>query len=362
MSQALPANLLSHPHAFGWRMGSDLHLAWGSEESASGASFGLSFRGFHHPETMKPEIWNFPPLGFCAPEHSLSLAAPPTGRLSALSLGENQNFPDAAGWQTYCARIEGALEEGRLRKIVPARRSSYSLSPDSRVRLGAELLPRILGGEPDGTFRFFFKWKEQIFFGATPELLFRLQENTWLVPAIAGTRAPRTPEEIPALEAELLVDAKERNEHELVVRGIKETLSALGLSPTAPAQPQILRLRGLLHLYTPVTAPNRGLTSEQLRDALHPTAAVGGYPLRPAKNFLRWHEPWNRGLFASPLLFRRPGEEVCLVGIRSGLLSGDSLHLFAGAGYVQGSSAQSEWLETQKKMDFLRRLLEEELR
>jgi len=360
MSIEFPANLLSHPHAFGWRDGRELHLAWGHEESTS-ASLELGFRGFHHPETVKPEIWNFPTAGRCAPENSLSITAPNTGHLAALSLGNSESFPDQAGWQTYCARIEDALEEGRLKKIVPARRNTYSLSPALRDRLGEELLPRLLGGDPDGTFRFFFKRNEQIFFGATPELLFRRQENTWLVPAIAGTRAPRSAEESPALEAELLADAKERNEHELVVRGIKETLSTLGLAPVTPAQPQILRLRGLVHLYTPVTALNRGLSGEQMRDALHPTAAVGGYPLRPAKNFLRLQEPWNRGLFASPLLFRRPGEEICLVGIRSGLLNRDSLHLFAGAGYVNGSSAAKEWQETEMKMNFLRRLLEEEM-
>ena len=87
---------------------------------------------------------------------------------------------------------------------------------------------------------------------------------------------------------------------------------------------------------------------------------MGGSPQAPAQDFLRENEPLERGLFASPLLFRFPEREICLVAIRSGLLEGNHLHLFAGAGYVRGSNPQAEWAETSKKMDSLKLLLEEE--
>jgi menaquinone-specific isochorismate synthase len=42
------------------------------------------------------------------------------------------------------------------------------------------------------------------------------------------------------------------------------------------------------------------------------------------------------------------------VGIRSGLTQGNRLHLFSGAGIVEGSVAENEWEEIENKIsDFL---------
>src|SRR5690606_14989450 len=116
-----------------------------------------------------------------------------------------------------------------------------------------------------------------------------------------------------------------------VVEGIKKKLSGLGLKLEAPAEPVVIKLRSLLHLYTPITAEGakEDISTENLL-SLHPTAAVGGTPQIEAQDFLRKNEPLERGLFASPLLFRFPDREICLVAIRSALLERDRLHLFAG--------------------------------
>jgi menaquinone-specific isochorismate synthase len=65
------------------------------------------------------------------------------------------------------------------------------------------------------------------------------------------------------------------------------------------------------------------------------------------------NELWERGYFASPLgfTFGKTGESCFVVGIRSCLISQEKVHVFAGAGYVAGSSADDEWDETQVKID-----------
>jgi len=359
-AQEVCAAARSHPYACGWRdKNGQIRISWGNQNERS-SSLSLRFRFFHGQSAPADGPWqDIPASGLCCPENSTDLALFPRSRLAPLSLGEFKELPGQDLWNSYCAQIEAELLSGRLHKVVPVRRREFSLEPEIKARLLEELLPRLFSGDQDGTYRFFLKWNGGWFFGATPEILFRKEDGYWQVPAIAGTRPVRE-ENAKAMEAELLSDPKERAEHALVVKGIVESLRELGLSPEVAEQPQILRLRGLIHLFTPVRALDSGISSATLLEKLHPTAAVGGYPQGPAKNFLLQKEPEERGLFASPLLFQDGKNEICLVGIRSGLIEGDSLHLFAGAGYVSGSKPENEWNETGRKMDFLRRLLEEE--
>jgi menaquinone-specific isochorismate synthase len=346
------------PLAFGFRdkEGPSL-LAWGEEIPAEGSPLTLRFRDFHYPGNRLGSDWDsFPSQGCWSLSHleekEFSASFP------ALSLGFPVEIPDSEGWRSFCGKIENHLAAGSLKKAVPARSRIYSLPPATAARLREELLPRLFSGPSNGAFRFFLKSGESWFFGATPEMLFRREGKNLLVPAIAGTRAFTPGADTAALSEELLANKKERSEHSLVVEGIKEKLSSLGLKPRAPAEPVVMKLRSLIHLYTPVTAEGEVATDKLL--SLHPTAAVGGTPQEYARDFLRENEPLERGLFASPLLFRFPGKEICLVAIRSGLLEGNRLHLFAGAGYVKGSDPGAEWAETGKKMDSLKLLLEEE--
>ena len=161
--------------------------------------------------------------------------------------------------------------------------------------------------------------------------------------------------------SELLSSAKERAEHAFVVDGIKSALASLGLRPESPAEPEPIRVPGLLHLFTPITAEDAiGLSGRKILDALHPTPAIGGAPQTAARDFLFQNEGWDRGLFSAPLLFQNGNRELCLVAIRSGLLTEKRIHFFAGAGFVPGSTANGEWLETEKKIRVMQNLLFEE--
>ncbi len=93
---------------------------------------------------------------------------------------------------------------------------------------------------------------------------------------------------------------------------------------------------------------------------LHPTPAVAGNPQDKAEAYLRRHEPFDRHLYAAPLGWvDYRGNGSFTVGIRSALLQGNHLRLYAGAGIVAGSNPQKEWAEVRLKLQTLLQALVE---
>ena len=83
--------------------------------------------------------------------------------------------------------------------------------------------------------------------------------------------------------------------------------------------------------------------------ALHPTPAVGGVPATAAALFLERNERLDRGLYAGLVGLVGAGRAELAVALRCALVSHGIARLFLGAGIVDGSTAESEWMETQLK-------------
>jgi menaquinone-specific isochorismate synthase len=93
--------------------------------------------------------------------------------------------------------------------------------------------------------------------------------------------------------------------------------------------------------------------------ALHPTPAMGGSPRERALAMIRELEPHERGWYAAPVGWMdgfQYGDFA--VGIRSALLSGEKLRLFAGCGIVKDSNPDQEYEETEMKFRPILRALE----
>jgi menaquinone-specific isochorismate synthase len=89
-------------------------------------------------------------------------------------------------------------------------------------------------------------------------------------------------------------------------------------------------------------------------EKLHPTPAVGGFPTDRALRDIARLEPFDRGWYAGPLGWIAKDASQFVVGIRSGLTEGKRLHLFSGAGIVEGSVPEKEWEEIENKIsDFV---------
>jgi isochorismate synthase len=337
--------------------GGESFFAWGP---GTDGSLSLTYRKFHFPREKSSPIWtDFAPTEHLNFSQFLSGAQVPEPRAVGAMSFSSPPEEDRASWNRLCSKIQGEIDAGSLVKAVPARVRTYALSEAEERDLRSSLMARLFGSPHAGGHRFVLGRGQSYFFGSSPELLFRRRGGELFVPAIAGTR-PRgkSPEQDEALRRELLASEKELAEHRIVVEGITQNLADLGLEPLAPPRPELLPSARLYHLFTPIRArDNPQLRGEEILSALHPTPALGGFPRKAAGDLLFAEEAWDRGLYAGPLLFRRPGAEICVVAIRSALLRPGHLHVFAGAGYVQGACAEGEWAETDLKMQSVLSLL-----
>jgi len=257
--------------------------------------------------------------------------------------------PDRGGWDALIADALAQFQAGRMQKVVLARETCFAMeAPTNPI----ELLNRLISGAPRSFVFCFQPSADRAFIGASPELLFRRKNVYVQSEALAGTRARgKTDEEDEALADELLRSEKERREHRFVVDMLRERLSRLCAGIEMPDEPRIKRLRHVQHLYTAI----QGILHDKDADAtllalLHPTPAVGGEPRAAALAWLEAHEPFDRGIFAAPTGWVGFDEAVFCVAIRSGLLRGDTLAVYTGAGIVPGSVAEEEWNEIEAKM------------
>ncbi len=265
-------------------------------------------------------------------------AAPPE---STRVLGKRERSESA--WAELLGAIQEEISAGRAQKIVAARRVSLDLNH----RLDPALLQtRLRERAPEST-RFAFRVAGATFLGATPERLVQKRGAELITEAVAGSINA----DDAASATRLLESMKDSREHELVVSEILRLLEPL-TRELSPAKREIHRLRTVLHLRTPI----RGQLREpkhvlELVAKLHPTPAVGGVPTGSAIEFIKRHEPDERGWYAGPVgWFDAQGDGRFVVALRSGVIEGRHAELYAGAGIVRDSHAPSEFAETRWKL------------
>jgi menaquinone-specific isochorismate synthase len=119
-----------------------------------------------------------------------------------------------------------------------------------------------------------------------------------------------------------------------------------------PESPFVLHLPNVMHLATDVTGVAHDVrTSLELAEALHPSAAVGGTPTADARALITEIEGMDRGRYAGPVGWMdASGDGEWGIALRSALLAGDTVRLFAGCGVVGSSRPADELAESQAKL------------
>ena len=251
--------------------------------------------------------------------------------------------------------ITRAVQEGELVKAVAARRVEVRTERD----LDAWAILRRLSARYPTTSCFGMRFApastgpSSSFVGATPERLFEKRGRAVHTEALAGSIAAGAED----AERALVESAKDRREHRPVVDHILERLAPLCESIEPAPEPLVRRLPNVLHLHTPIRGVLRPhVHAGELAAALHPTPAVGGFPLAAAAAHIAAHEPHPRGWYAGPVgWLDADGDAELVVALRSGVVRGASAWLYAGGGIVEGSTPEAEWDATELK---LRPLLE----
>ena len=260
-----------------------------------------------------------------------------------------EDSPDFQGWRENLERALSAFSEGRLGKVVLARRAEFGF----RRNLDPTLLLESLKAATPGCFHFYAEPESgTAFLGASPERLFRREGRSVESEAVAGTR-PRgvSSMEDEGLRDDLLHSAKDLSEHTYVSKGIREALEPLCEELEMEDCVSEMKLARGRHLRSKVRGTlEDGVTDAALLDAMHPTPAVGGYPRSEALEQIHVLEPFDRGWYAGPVGWIGQEASEFAVGIRSGLVRGRTLALYSGAGIVAGSVPEEEWAEIEQKI------------
>jgi menaquinone-specific isochorismate synthase len=260
-----------------------------------------------------------------------------------------EDSPDLRGWRENVERALYAFSEGRLGKVVLARRAEFGFDED----LDPALLLESLKAATPGCFHFYAEPEDgTAFLGASPERLFRRDGRSVESEAVAGTR-PRgiSTADDEVLRDDLLHSAKDLSEHTYVSKGIREALAPLCDELEIEDHVSDMKLARGRHLRSQVRGTLLdGVTDAGLLDAMHPTPAVGGYPRTGALGEIRALEPFDRGWYAGPVGWIGAEASEFAVAIRSGLARGQTLALYSGAGIVAGSVPDEEWAEIEQKI------------
>ena len=192
---------------------------------------------------------------------------------------------------------------------------------------------------------------DSVLFGATPEQLLKLRENKLEFDALAGSgERGDTEEEDNEIALNLLKDKKNTEEHIHVIKFIKDASSTF-VKNFRQFDTGIKKYSNIQHIYTPIKAE---LSSYEqiynLVDEIFPTPAICGYPKGTALKYITENEKFGRGLFSGIIGFISPGEMDLVIAIRSALLKGNNLYIYAGCGIVKDSDPISEFEETEIKM------------
>ena len=249
-------------------------------------------------------------------------------------------------WMSVVADAVARISAGDLEKVVLARDliATASEPVDVRWPLGrlAETYPMCWTFHVDGMF------------GATPEMLVRRERGLVTSRVLAGTiRRTGDDERDLALAATLARSSKDLEEHEYAVRSVADALEPHCSSMNVPEAPFVLHLPNVMHLATDVAGVVHDaatVTSLQLAEALHPSAAVGGTPTTVATDLITRIEGMDRDRYAGPVGWMdASGDGEWGIALRSARVEGRTVRLFAGCGIVADSDPAAELAEAQAK-------------
>jgi menaquinone-specific isochorismate synthase len=194
--------------------------------------------------------------------------------------------------------------------------------------------------------------KGSAFTGATPERLFRIDNDRIESEAVSGTAS--SDDTVPrsgAAGTELLSNDKNVREHGFVRSYVAEKLGELCDDVAEPSERTLLNLSNVSHIYSKLSGTLRaGLSVGDVVASLHPTPAVCGISSETSIRLIRELEPFDRGWYAGAVgVIGRDFSELA-VAIRSALVLDDKVSLFAGSGIVDGSTPMQEWQELEYKI------------
>ncbi|GKS13558.1 isochorismate synthase DhbC [Paenibacillus chitinolyticus] len=287
------------------------------------------------------------------------------------------SFPTESDYEAAVRKGLEQLRSGKLRKVVLSR--SLRLENCPPVQTG-RLLRRLAASNTRG-YTFAVPLRSQMpaaggsghnagqglgtppasgahtLIGASPELLVARSGQLVTANPLAGSAARSSdPAEDKRRADALLLSAKDRHEHAVVVEAVASALRPYCRKLDVPAEPSVIGTKTMWHLSTKVTGDllEPAASSLELAVAMHPTPAVCGTPTGPARTAIRELESFDRRYFTGMVGWcDAAGDGEWAVTIRCAEIAEDAVTLYAGAGIVEGSDPAAELAETSSKLKTL---------
>ncbi len=271
---------------------------------------------------------------------------------SFTSLGTTYKTPreDFEGW---VLRAKEEIARGEAFQIVVSRleRIEYRGSVYTAYERLAEINP--------SPYMFYIKAGGREIFGASPELLVKLDRGRLESHPIAGTRPRGKGSDDIMLENSLLSDEKELAEHVMLIDLARNDLGSISVPGTVSVASymDVEKYSFVQHIVSRVESlARKGLRFSEALKATLPAGTVSGAPKPRAMEIIASLEDEPRGPYAGAVGIAGSNAGEAAIVIRSAwTLEGSQLELRAGAGIVYDSIPEREYMETEYKLRALKK-------
>lgn len=250
-------------------------------------------------------------------------------------------------------KIKEAILHGKVKKAVPIAFQNGKTNNHSKIDNLQKILfiSKLL--ESENNLIPYGEWEAaKGFVGLTPELFFHIEGNRFTTMALAGTSYKDTAKQ------DFLSDEKERKEHEMVIRDIKEKLEIFGNCQVG--ETYVSEFPHLNHLKTDIQVNLSDKSNFlEILERLHPTSALGIYPKSEYWNdFIQLPNQSSRRGFGAPWGFKIKNQSLFVVSIRRLEWEGNRLCIPAGCGIIELSDFEKEFSEIERKMNSVKKVFE----
>lgn len=272
---------------------------------------------------------------------------PPRPEVASIKMLHKQDYTK---WKVKVEEVLERIKNKEFEKLVLARSIEFDLSE----KINPSELAVTLDNRYPECFNILYKVNGSLFFSASPEKLFIVENGEIHTEALAGSiERGYNESEDRKLENTLSSSSKDIDEHVYVIDHLKNVLKKYCREVNIDKSPSLKKLTNIQHLHTGLSGKtkNRFELLRFIKD-IFPTPAVGGYPVEPTIKIIDQIEDFDRGLFTGFVgWLNQKSDGEFIVAIRSGLINNNKLYVYAGCGIVPGSDPEKEYEETQLKSE-----------
>ncbi|MEC9206248.1 MAG: anthranilate synthase component I [Pseudomonadota bacterium] len=245
-------------------------------------------------------------------------------------------------------KIKKYITAGDVMQVVLSQRMSMPFN-STPIEFYHEL--RNINPSP---YMYYLNMGDYFIIGSSPEILVRLESNIITVRPIAGTRPRGKDKESDKLyEKELSLDPKENAEHLMLIdlgRNDVGKVSKIG-SVKLTENMIIEKYSHVMHMVSNVIGEiKENITMTDVLKATFPAGTVTGAPKIRAIEIIYELESLKRGIYAGAIGYLGwNGNMDTAIAIRTCVIKDNILNIQCGAGIVNDSIPENEWVETINK-------------